>query len=183
MSSSASSNPETVKGWSIHMKRRICALAVVCAASWVISDSSDDYMLDPCLNEGKKPRVLIAVQRSAFKDSVKTDLLKRIEEDSLCIKVIPIASLKNEVPENYKAMLLINECRAGSLNANVKLLIEKATEKQKKRIVLVITSGDGKWKFKDASIDAVTSASKMKLVPATVDSLSQKLRNVIEQHR
>jgi hypothetical protein len=133
---------------------------------------------DNCINEGTKPMVLLAMQNSQFKDSVMTVVKSSLEAISYCVKVIPDDGLDVEVMENYKAAIIVNTCRFGSIGGTAAKFVKKLSQKEKKR-VLLFTTGKDKWLPKNVDVDCVSSASRLVNALSAADSIVAKTKAIL----
>jgi hypothetical protein len=112
--------------------------------------------------EGKPgcARVLLASRASGFKDALIARLRTSLERDSASLKVIGIGQLGNADAERYDAVVVVGSCIAWGLDKNVQAFLDG--QKDKSKIVLLVTSGSGDWvpDKKRLDVDAVSSASK-----------------------
>lgn len=122
-------------------------------------------------------KLLIATQKSAFKDSVTQLLVKHYTSDPVFIKVIDISSLSKIDPADYTAIAIIHTWENWEPPLEVKSFIEQTSEFQKKIIVLT-TSGDGSFKMKQ--VDAITGESKIEETPLFADKLIGRLDPILK---
>jgi len=118
-----------------------------------------------------KYSILIASRDSEFKNSV----VKRVEDHfmkrKVNLKIIGLKQLKNEKPENYTAVVIINSCIAWDFEKKVKKFLKQQTDH--KNIIVFTTSGNGNWepKKKKMNYETISSASKI----AKVDNIAKNL--------
>ena len=134
-----------------------------------------------CINESSKTRVLIATQTGIFKDSVMRMVIAALVNDSVCVKVLPLGSLKDEVAENYQGIIIGNTCHFGGISGVAKGFLKKCTAREKKKVVLFTTAGSKKWHPKNMEVDCVTSATEMKAVPDVAGDIINKIRAVLSK--
>ncbi len=125
-----------------------------------------DYEIN---NASSKKKILIASQESEFKKLIVDNLVKLLENDSIYIKIIDVTALSAISNDNWDAIVIINSCEAGKMHKDVSKFIKNFGEKNK--IVLLTTSGSGKWKPRNIEIDSISSASKKE----DIDSISKEL--------
>jgi|WetSurMetagenome_2_1015567.scaffolds.fasta_scaffold181249_2 hypothetical protein len=137
---------------------------------------------DNCVNETGKRKVLIAMQNGQFKDSVMVVVKAALENDSYCVKVIPLGDLGDEVMENYSASVIVNTCHCGGIGGKAKKFLKKLSPREKQRVVLFTTTGkDGGWQPKDLGVDCVTSASKLSKALSVADTITFKTREILKR--
>ncbi len=112
--------------------------------------------------EGKPgcARVLLASRTSGFKDALIAELRTSLAHDGASLKVIGIGQLGDVNAEQYDAMVVVGSCIAWGLDNNVQAFLDG--QKDRSKIILLVTSGDGKWvpDGKKLDVDAVSSASR-----------------------
>ena len=125
----------------------------------------------------EQSRVLIATQKSDFKQAVIHEIRNILEKNSCYIKVIDVKKLPYEPTEGYHAVIILNECMAGRPDPRVESFIDEATEKEK---LIVLTTGRlDSWKLESPRVDAITSASVMTQAATIGQTLAQKALEVI----
>jgi menaquinone-dependent protoporphyrinogen IX oxidase len=149
------------------------ALTVIPFASGPVNDN--------CINESAKTRVLIATQNGIFKDSVMRMVIAALSDDSVCVKVLPLGRLTDEVAENYQGIIIGNTVGLFGMSGTAKDFVRKCTDKERKKIVLFTTAFGNKWRPKDLKVDCVTAASEMKDVPDVAGSIINKIRAVLSK--
>jgi len=113
-------------------------------------------------------RLLIATQKSAFKDSVTQLLSKHYTSYPVFIKVIDISSLSKIEPGDYTAIAIIHTWENWEPPFEVKSFIDRTTAIREKIIVLT-TSSAGSFKMKE--VDAITGESKIEDAPQFAEKL------------
>ena len=104
--------------------------------------------------------ILIASQGSKFKNQLVKIFSDELKMENFYIKVIDVSLLKNIKISNWQSIIIINAIESGKLEKNVDNFIQKNSLYN--NIILVITSGSGKFMLKDYDIDAISTASRMK---------------------
>ena len=104
-------------------------------------------------------KVLIASQKTKFKRTLVSEIRSSLKDNNYYIKVIDIRGLRDESPQNYDTIVIINKCMAGRPDPRVEDFIEEVAQKNK--IVLLTTGKLDSWKPESPDIDAMTSASTM----------------------
>jgi hypothetical protein len=149
------------------------ALTVIPFASGPVNDN--------CINESAKTRVLIATQNGIFKDSVMRMVIAALSDDSVCVKVLPLGRLTDEVAENYQGIIIGNTVGLFGMSGTAKGFIRKCTDGERKKIVLFTTAFGDTWRPKDLKVDCVTAASEMKDVPDVAGNIINKIRAVLSK--
>uniref|UniRef100_A0A7C4TCW2 Uncharacterized protein n=1 Tax=candidate division WOR-3 bacterium TaxID=2052148 RepID=A0A7C4TCW2_UNCW3 len=113
-----------------------------------------------------KYRVLIASQGSPFKKDLVTSLVQFLKEKPVNITVIDVTKLSTFDDSNWDAVVIIHTTERWQLQPDVRAFLNRAKDRTK--IMLVTTSGSGRWKTKDYNVDILTSASRtQELSPLT----------------
>ncbi len=103
--------------------------------------------------------ILIATQGSKFKEKLVEKVIGNFNNKKVYIKGIDVSLLNNININDWHSILIINSIESGKLEKNVEKFIQKNITEEK--IVLVTTSGSGKWKSDDYEIDSISTASKI----------------------
>ena len=118
-------------------------------------------------------KILIASQGSSFKNALVSDIIEKLENDSIYIKVIDVSHLDDIEEDLWQSIIIINTCIADKLNSTVVQFLNQL--KGVKPVVLFVTAGDGRWKPSSISIDAISSASRMN----NMKTISREILNQI----
>jgi hypothetical protein len=161
------------------MKIKNMLVCLVFAVALSCMTLSPRLVNDMCANEAGNRKVLIAMQSGQFKDSVIVVVKRTLERDSYCVKVIPLGSLGDEVMENYSAAIIVNTCHGGRVGGKASKFVKKLSSREKRRVVLLTTTGGDGSKLKDPGVDCVTSASRLAGALAVADTLAVKTREIL----
>jgi len=126
-------------------------------------------------------RVLIATQKSDFKQAVIQAIRDTLENNSSYIKVIDVKMLPYESTDGYQAVIILNECMAGRPDPRVESFIDEATEKEK--LIVLITGRLDSWKPESPRVDAITSASVMTQATTIGQSLAERALEIIRSQQ
>jgi len=125
--------------------------------------------------------VLIAAQKSRFKEKVVADIksaIKKIRNNHVFyIKVVDLAGLAYESPDQYCAIVLINRCMAGQPDPRVEIFIDDIQDKHK--LVVLTTGRLDSWKPASPEVDAITSASIMSEAGTVADTIAAKVMEIV----
>lgn len=91
-----------------------------------------------------KFNVLIASQGSQFKDNLVDSIVNILKERSVNAKIIDVTGLTLINESDWDALIFIHTTEKWQLQPDVKAFLDRAKDLNK--IMLVTTSGDGKWK-------------------------------------
>jgi len=112
--------------------------------------------------------LLIATQKSAFKDSVTQLLVEHYTSYPVFIKVINISSLSKIDPANHTAIAIIHTWENWEPPLEVKSFIER-TPGAREKIIVLTTSSAGTFKMKE--VDAITGESRIEDAQLFADKL------------
>ncbi len=107
---------------------------------------------------GATKNVLIASQGSTFKNGLVESLRVYLQKRPYNLKIIDVTMLGEIDEADWDALVLIHTTEKWQLQPDVKKYLDRAKDLSK--VVLVTTSGNGRWKTRDYKVDAITSASK-----------------------
>ena len=124
-----------------------------------------------------EPKVLIATQGSAFKDSVVTGIgiIAHLKRQSTYVKVVDVTALPNVDEAEWNAIVVIHTWEMHKPQADAKKFIERAGDLHK--VIVMSTSGAGT--FRMDGIDAISTASVMTDVPARIDKIDRRLDAIL----
>lgn len=143
----------------------ICAAALLpalvfygCAVPRMLlprSDIEPRELGDPALDR----RILIASRDTDFKIEVARMIAESFAGEPAYMRFTGIEMLKDEDPEDYDAVVVMTSCIAWGIEAKVDDFLSKHGDSG--NIVLLVTSGDGKWRPEPEGrrFDAIATAS------------------------
>lgn len=120
-------------------------------------------------------KVLIATESSAFKDSVVAGIIAGLEGSAGLVKVIDAGDLDVQEARQFDAIVVLGSCELGRLSGPIEQFLSAAPDMGK--VILVPTSGGGRWRPANLDVDAVTAASRAAdagTVATTVVSMVQR---------
>ena len=148
----------------------MASLAVCgCAAKAVNTTEWGDLKADQ--------RVLIATQRTEFKEAVVSRVVEDLEKDRFYVKVIDLKRLEQEPATDYDAIVVVNTCKAWRLTRGASKFVKAFPDKD--RVVLLTTAGGEDWEPKSVEVDAITSASKDQKADPVADEIVAKVRKIL----
>jgi len=122
-------------------------------------------------------KVLIASQGSDFKNALVKSLTEHLKEKPIYIKVVDVSALSEVNEDEWDALVFIHTTEKYRLQPNVKEYVDRAKDLSK--VMLITTSGSGKWKTKDYDVDIITSASKMDEVGPLTTTILAHLDSIL----
>ncbi len=128
-------------------------------------------------NSDLTTKVLIATQGSGFKDALVSGIIEDLKKKAIYMKVVDVSALP-EIKENeWNALVLINTCQSGSLQADVKKYLSQTRKPD--HVVLLTTSGSGNWKPEKSPVDSISSASKKKNVGPLLAEILKRVKTIL----
>ncbi len=149
----------------------LIAVFIIIFAIYLISHRQSVIASKEISQPSAEFKVLIASQGSPFKNTLVDSLVSMLREKPINIRIIDVTELGRINETDWNAFILIHTTEKWQLQPDVKAFLNRA--KDLNNIILVATSGDGKWKTKDYDVDVITSASENK----ELSSITQQIRN------
>jgi hypothetical protein len=122
-------------------------------------------------------KVLIATQGSSFKETLVSGIIEGLGENPTYIKVIDVIALPEIEEEPWNALILITTCQSSSLQPDVKEYLTQT--KKPDHIVLLTTSGSGKWKPEQSPVDSISTASSKKNAGPLVAEILKRVETIL----
>jgi hypothetical protein len=122
-------------------------------------------------------RVLIATQQSTFKESIVAQVTDALKRDACYIRVVDVAELAAESPEEYNAVIIANRCIAWSLNSAVRDFLSEFEARE--RVFLLTTAAGEDCGEPPAGVDAVTAASKTGRSSEIAQEIVEKVQTLL----
>ena len=126
-----------------------------------------------------KHKVLIASQGSRFKNMLVSGLVDRIKDTPTYIRVIDVTSLSVVNEGDWNAVVLIHTTQGSRMQPDAREYLGRAKELGK--IILVTTSGSGKWRTEEFDIDTLTSASRKAKVGLLINTITHRLEAILRK--
>jgi len=126
-----------------------------------------------------KKRLLIAMQKSDFKDAVVNNVVDGLERERVFIEIIDVSHLHTQKADAYNAILIVNNYRYFRINRDVRDFFKRAEQPVKEKIVLLTTAGNPGRVDEGLGVDAISSASEIESVQDVSDSIVQKLNALL----
>ena len=104
-------------------------------------------------------KVLIASQKSTFKESIINNLTQQLGEGKFFIEQIAVSKLSKIDRAEWDAIIILQAVKMGKINAHVKKYLDNSPSLNK--TILITTYGSGVPEIGDYDIDAITCASQM----------------------
>lgn len=123
-------------------------------------------------------KVLIATQKSEFKEAVVYKVAEALGKDGYFVKIINLEKLIGEPTEKYSAIVIVNDCWAHRLNEHVREFLKNVPMYEEYKIILLTTAMNENWKPTLTGIDAITSASQMDKATPIAETIINKIRSL-----
>lgn len=121
--------------------------------------------------------LLIATQKSPFKDSVTQLVVNHYKHDSIFVKVIDISLLSEIDPADYTGIALIHTWENWKSPSEVRSFMAR-TESNRENIIVFTTSGAGTYKMKE--VDAITGESIIEDAPLFAYKIIGRLEPILK---
>lgn len=122
-------------------------------------------------------KVLIATQESKYKNLMVDTLTSRLKGNKVYISVIDISGLNAINQEDWDAEIVIHTIERWELPVVVKEYLGRIENPDE--VILLSTSGHGKWKPEGCKVDILTSASRVKDIAELADSIMVKVNSLL----
>jgi hypothetical protein len=121
-------------------------------------------------------QVLIATESSHFKDAVVTRITQALRADGHRVTVIALERLAATPLQDYQAIVLVNTCRAWRPGREVRDVLRRARDADKKKFMVVTTANSETCDLGVSGVDAVSAASKRIRIDSVSQTVLDKLR-------
>lgn len=121
-------------------------------------------------------QVLIATEHSAFKDQVVGRLADALRSDGHAVTVIELGQFPAADRQRYRALALVNTCRAWRPNSEVRSFLKGTTPAERARLVVLTTANSGECDLRAPGVDAISAASKRADPEVVAQQLLERLR-------
>ena len=125
--------------------------------------------------------VLIAIQKSQFKEKVALKIRNLLREDGHHVKIISLKELSAESASDYRAVVVLNTCWAWRVNSHVRKFLDKTPESEKRKVILFTTANSRNWQPKVSGVEAITSASVMSEAGRIAYNIISSVRILLRQ--
>ncbi len=122
-----------------------------------------------------EPRILLATQGSAFKDSIVLGVIEHLKQRPAYVKVIDVGALDSVSESEWDAIVVIHTWEMRQPQKDAKRFIDRV--KNLRKVILLSTSGAGT--FKMDGVDEISSASILVDVPARVAEINLRLDAIL----
>jgi len=126
---------------------------------------------------GMNKKILIASQGSKYKNLMIDTLTSRLKGEDVYISVIDISGLNEIDQEDWDAQIIIHTTEGYRVPEPVKEYLGRIENPDE--VMLLITSGSGKWKPEDCKVDILTSASKVTDITGLANSIVDKVSSLL----
>lgn len=127
-----------------------------------------------------KHKILIASQKSKFKEAVVEKVRASLYTMDCFVNSIDLKHLRDESTEDYDAIVILNTIWARRLNGKVRKFFKNINENERYKVILISTAKGEDWKTKEEGLFAITSASKINEVEAIANLIIARITTIIE---
>jgi hypothetical protein len=121
-------------------------------------------------------RLLIASERSEFKDAVVNSVVDAVRAEVCYLKLVDITNLRHESPNAYDAVVILSACKAWKPNPEADLFVERSSAREK--IILVSTALGPKCREEPPEVNAITAASRLHHADDLVRTIEEHVRKL-----
>jgi len=126
-------------------------------------------------------RILIASQKSEFKEDIVSKVVKGFEEGHIYIEIIDLRNLSNILTEDYQAIVILNDYKFFQINRHARKFLKNVNDYERKKIVLLTTAGSPDLMKKSSEIDAISSASVIEDTDTISDKIIKKVNVILSE--
>ncbi len=91
---------------------------------------------------------------------------------------IDLKKLRKTDISKYDAYILFATCRAWNITKKVRKFIDRIPAEKHSKILVYSTAGDPDWKYKDETINNISSASKKVDLNSKIDKIKEFLNTL-----
>ncbi len=124
-------------------------------------------------------KLLIASRESEFKAAIISRVKQAYADRAVYIKLVGIENLKEEDPQKYSAILIINTCMGWDIDWRVTEFLERCAELDSVVVLTTADTGGIYPKLKGRQVDAMSSASVTKKVDPLAEQIIGKLDQLL----
>jgi hypothetical protein len=136
----------------------------------------DDYTVNA---EVDSPKLVIATQKSNFKDEVLRQAIEELKKQDIKITVTDVTRLSELEDSDWDGMVILTTVESGQIQQDSHEFLENY-KNEYDRIGVIYTADSNSWKHKDIEIDAISSASMKKNTDPCVQAILDKSNAVLE---
>ncbi|MBN1469029.1 MAG: hypothetical protein JW924_09910 [Fusobacteriaceae bacterium] len=125
------------------------------------------------------PRLVIATQKSKFKDEVLRQAIEELKKQDIEVFVTDVTRLSELSDSDWDGMIILTTVESGQIQEDSHDFL-KNHKNDYNRIGLIYTADSNTWKNKDIEIDAIASASIKKNIVPCVQAIVDKSNAVLE---
>ncbi len=135
----------------------------------------EDYTVN---SDAGFPRLVIATQKSKFKDEVLRQAIEELKKQDIEIFVTDVTRLSELADSDWDGVVILTTVESGQIQQDSHDFLENH-KNDYNRIGLIYTADSSTWKHKDIEIDAVSSASMKKNIAPCVQTIVEKSNTVL----
>lgn len=121
--------------------------------------------------------IVIAAQGSAYKNTIVENVVDNLKERDLFIRVYDVGELKNIIPSQWDAILVLHTWEYGKPPKSVREFSKRTTELS--NVIFFSTSGSGEEYIR--GIDGITGASRMSQADQKSGEVLDRINRVLDK--
>jgi hypothetical protein len=118
-------------------------------------------------------KVLIATQGSSFKKALVARLVEAIGDLPAYVRVADLSGLAAVNPKEWKAVVVVSACESSRLHLDAEAFAKRIEKGD--NVVVVVTSGSGRWTPEDCPVDCISAASRKSRVEALAAEILRRI--------
>lgn len=151
------------------MKKKSVKLYVFCLVGFILISAT--------LQAKEAGKILIASQESEFKQVLTDNLKSKIDTEEYEYSLIDFENLSQVKLDSYDSVVIINQTQWLKPNKIVVSFVKNASDEQRKKIIVLSTTGSKNRQIDIAGVDTMTSASEMNKIDKLTDEILSKIKN------
>lgn len=156
----------------------IIIIVAVCGALTYRLIKMQGVVEDYTVNTANSPRLVIATQKSKFKDEVLRQAIEELKKQEVGIFVTDVTRLSELEDSEWAGMVILTTVESGQIQEDSHEFLKKH-KNDYNRIGLIYTADSNSWKHQDIEIDAISSASIKKNIDPCVLIILEKCNTVL----
>ncbi|MBT3377898.1 MAG: hypothetical protein HN742_16735 [Lentisphaerae bacterium] len=127
--------------------------------------------------------VLIVTQKSKYKKALVPAIATLLKERGYESKVVGTDALTDRETAGYAAIVVVVSTQGWKSRKQLPAFLKSADARTKGRIVVVTTANKPNWRAGDRGVHAITTASKISNVAATVSKVAKGLDGILSAQK
>ena len=124
-----------------------------------------------------KTKILLATQDTKFKEQVLKQLEQDYQNKPVFFQIIDVKDISTFDPGNWHKILIFNAIESDKISETGENFVNQYSNTNK--IILIATSGSGKWEKNNLNIDTLTVASKQENLNKVISYIEKHIDPII----